>query len=154
WRKLPEGLKELADIGLGREQKEDMLDPPMGIVDGLMVRALEGIAQQIEELGESQGHEGILPDIEAMGPLFGENELPAPVAQGDELPVVAEVEEFLAGRFRRLPGEVGEEVVSVEVDLEGLVADLVAGEQLLLDIRLPGGGQKGRQPVFLGNDHI
>jgi hypothetical protein len=52
----------------------------MRIVDGLMVRALEWVAQQVEELREPQGHEGILPDIEAMSPLLGEDELPAPIA--------------------------------------------------------------------------
>ena len=77
-RILPESLEELPDIGLGRKEKEDMLDPPMRIVDGLMIRAFEGVAQQVEELRESERHEGILPDIEAMGALFGEDELPAP----------------------------------------------------------------------------
>ena len=50
-----------------------------------IVRALEGVAQQVEELRESQGHERILPDIEAMSPLLGEDELPAPVAREREL---------------------------------------------------------------------
>ena len=40
-------------------------------------------------------------------------------------------------------------VVAVEMDLVGLVANLVALEQLVLDVRVAGGGEEGRQPVVV-----
>ena len=58
------------------------------------------------------------------------------------------------GLFCGLPGQVGDEVVAVEMDLVGHVADLVALEQLLLHLRVAGHGQKGRQPVEVGDDLV
>ncbi len=61
-----------------------------------VVGALEGIGTQVEELWKAQCYERILPDIEAVCSLLGEDQLPLVVAQCHQRAVVVEVEEFLA----------------------------------------------------------
>ena len=70
------------------------------------------------------------------------------VAQGEQVAIVAEVEEFIAAAFCGFSGEVVQLVVAVEVDLEGLVPGFMAVEELFLDVGLAGRGEKRGQPVF------
>ncbi len=92
--------KELADVLLGRDQQEGVVHAPLPVVPA--VRGfLEGIGAEVEEPGEAQGHKRLLPDIEAVGALLGEDDLPLVVAQSHQRAVIVEVEEFVA-RVRRL----------------------------------------------------
>ena len=95
-RELLEGGQELPDVLLRRHEHEGALDAPASIVHAVMVRTLEGVRAQVEELREAQRHHRILPDLEAMGPLLHEDDLPLVVAEGHELAVVIEVEELVA----------------------------------------------------------
>ena len=52
-----------------------------------------------------------------------------------------------------LPGQVRHEVVAIEMDLVGHVADLVALEQLVLDLGVAGHRHECRQQVVMG-DHL
>ena len=74
--------------------------------------------------------------------LLHEDDLPVVVSQSPDVAVVGEVDEALARALFLLAGQIGKQVVTVDVDLEGLVADLVALLQLLHDIGLAGGGQR------------
>src|SRR6516225_3549074 len=58
--------------------------------------------------------------------LLHEHKLPIVVAQTGQLLVVVDVKERFTRAFRDLPGEVGHEIIAVEVDLVGHVADFVA----------------------------
>ena len=58
------------------------------------------------------------------------------------------------GLLLDLAGQVRQQVVAVDVHLEGLVADRVAGLQLLDDVRLAGGGEERRQPVVVLDDLV
>src|SRR3974377_2185289 len=58
--------------------------------------------------------------------LLHEHKLPIVVAQTGQLLVVVDVKERFTRAFRDLPGEVGYEIIAVEVDLVGHVADFVA----------------------------
>jgi hypothetical protein len=69
-----------------------------------LVRLLERIRTQVEELGEPQCHERLLPDVEAFGALLGKHELPLVVAQADDRAIVAEVEELVT-QIGSLAGE-------------------------------------------------
>jgi hypothetical protein len=70
-------------------------------------------------------------------------------ADAQHVTVVGEVDEALARAFIHLAGQIGQQVEGVEVDLELLVAGFVALLELLDDVRLPGGGQEGGQPVVV-----
>ena len=89
---------------LRRHQQEDVVDPPVRCSPCRMVGLLERIGAQVEELGQAQRHERLLPDIEAVGALLGEDDLPVVVAQRHQRAVVVEVEELVA-RVGRLAGE-------------------------------------------------
>jgi len=71
-----------------------------------------------------------------------------------EVGVVAEMEEFAARTFGDLAFEERLEVVAVQMVLEGLAARLVAGEQLLFQIRIASGRDERRHPVFGGHDAV
>src|SRR5262245_41234545 len=64
WRIVLEGREEFGDIGLGRHHQEGVIQQPVVIGVGGDVGALEGIAAQVEELGQPQCREGLRPDPE------------------------------------------------------------------------------------------
>jgi hypothetical protein len=61
----------LPDILLCRHQNEGVIDPPLTVTDAFVVGDLERVGAQIEQLGEAQRDEGILPDIQTGRALFG-----------------------------------------------------------------------------------
>ena len=75
-------------------------------------------------------------------------------AHRQQVAVVAPVEEALAGVLLHLALQEGQQVVAVDVDLEGLVAGLVALLELLDDVGLAGGSQQRRQHVGVGEDLV
>ena len=66
------------------------------------------------------------PHLHAFGPLLGENEFPAVVPHGHEVPVIAEVDEFLPGPLLGFTLQGGQKIVAVQMHLEILRAGLVA----------------------------
>ena len=86
----------MSDVLLRWHQDEGVIDPPPPVINALVVGRLERIGAQIEKLRETQWHEWILPHIQAMRALFGEDDLLLVVAQRYERAVVVEVKEFLA----------------------------------------------------------
>jgi len=137
-------LKRLFVLPLGVRRRQ-RFDPAEG-EDHLNVHRFFGPqAAVIVEDGDAfrQRHEGFHPDTEgARGLLFHEDQLPVPVAQGGQIAVVGEVEDFLAqagdvGRVLEVRGE----VITVEVDLVFTTECLgaVAVEEILLDVLLAGG---------------
>jgi hypothetical protein len=73
--------------------------------------------------------------------LLHEHNFPVFVTRSDEVAIVIEVEEFSPWTLRNLAREVRQLVVSILVNLESLVACLIALEQLLFDIRDANGRQ-------------
>ena len=69
------------------------------------------------------------------GALLHQDDLPVLHPDGQNVAVVADVEEELPRALLHLPGQVGQHVDAVDVDLVGLVADLVAFEELGRDVR-------------------
>ena len=117
-----------------------------------MVGGLKGVGSQVEKLWQTQCHKWILPDIQAMCSLFGEDELPPIVAQCHHRSVVAEVKKLVA-RAGTLAGKVVHLVVAIEMDLEGFVANLMTLLELLHDVRFSHSGHQRRDHVFVRN-HI
>jgi hypothetical protein len=99
-----EGTEEVADVLLRGDENEHVLDAPALVIHAFMVRGLERIAAQVEQLRQPQRDERLLPDVEAVPPLLGEHDLPLVVAEADERAVVIEVEELVA-LARGFPGE-------------------------------------------------
>ena len=96
----------------------------------------------------------LAPDVESLAALLGEHDLVLLDAQRHQVAVVAPVDEALARRLLLLAREERHEVVAVEVDLEGLAADLVALLHLLDEVGLAGGGREGRDEVLQRADVV
>ena len=79
--------------------------------------------------------------------------LPVAVAQRRDAAVVRPVDELLARPFA-LALERGQQVVAVEVDLVGHVADLPSLQQFFLDAGVAGGGEQGREHVLVRTDVV
>src|SRR5688572_28122187 len=75
------------------------------------------------------------------------------VPQRHQRAVVVPVEKFLA-RVWPLPGKPVHDVVAVQMDLEGLLADLHTLEQLLFDIRHTRCRQERGQHVFVREEVV
>src|SRR4030095_12526759 len=71
-----------------------------------------------------------------------------------DVAVVREVDEAGARTLGFLARQVRHQVVAVEVDLVGRVADLVALLELFLDVGLTGRGEDGRKPVQVADNFV
>ena len=83
-----------------------------------------------------------------------EAEFPVLVSQGREVAIVGEVEEFLARSLGDVAFQERHEVVTVEMGLEGFVADLQTAQKLCRDVGIAGGGQEGRQEILARGDVV
>src|SRR4030095_4331823 len=137
-RELLEARDPPGDEDLGRHEPENASNQPVVVVDGVVIGALEGIAAEVEDLRHAQIDHRLRPDVEAFRALLLEDSLPVLVAERHEVAVIAPVEHLLARRLPDLTLEEREQVVAIEVDLEGLVTHLVPPEQLLLHVRHAG----------------
>ncbi len=77
-----------------------------------------------------------MPDLQTVGVLLQEGDLPVVVAQRGDVAVVGPIEEFLARPFA-FALEGGHQIVAVEVDLEGRVADLLPFSKSSLTVVSP-----------------
>src|SRR5215471_15510110 len=135
WRELLERLEELADDVLGGNTDEGVVEPPVVVGVRRDVRPFVRVGAQIEELRKPQCRKRLTPDSQrSRGALFLEHELPVVVTQADQFGIIVEVVELLARTLLCLAGEERQQVVAVEMHLEGRVADLHAFEQLPLHV--------------------
>src|SRR5438270_8682516 len=102
-------LHTVEEIGVG--------DHPVPIGIRVFVRTLEGIAAQIEHFRRPQLHERLEPTRELSGSLFHEHHFPVAHANCQDVAVVADIEEKLPGAFLRFAGQVGKQVVAINMDL-------------------------------------
>src|SRR5262245_58656037 len=143
-----EALQKLCHSALGGNQNEDVVENPIPVSVGGDVRHFIRIRTQVENLRHAQRHKRLGPDLHrSLGALFHEHDLEVVETHGDQVAVVVEVEELLARAGFLFAQEQRRHVVTVEVDLEVLLADLVAFQEFPLDVWLTGGVQEGRQPV-------
>jgi hypothetical protein len=137
--------RRLHQVNLG-----DVIDQPIKVE----LRALEWIAAQIEDQRQPQFHQRLCPLHQPLRALNRQVELIVADPDRHELPVVAEVHDLVSRALLHRPGQIRNKVVAVEMDLEGLLSDGAAIEQLLLHVRIAGGGQQGREQVDVGADAI
>jgi hypothetical protein len=96
-RELLEGAQESANELLRGNKNERVLDTPAPVVHAFMVRRLEGIGSNVEQLWQPQRDERLLPNLHAFAALFRENDLPLVIAKADERAIIVEVEELARG---------------------------------------------------------
>ena len=153
-RELGEGLDLLRGQRRRRIDGKDVIEHPLPIGVRVLIRPLEWVAPQVKELGQAHLDKGLRPELHRLGPLLVVDQLPVADPERHDLAVVVGVVEPVARAFVGLAGQVGQQVVAVDVDVEGLVAGLVALEQFLLDVRVAGCGQQRGQPLLVGDDAV
>src|SRR5215472_278078 len=154
-RELLEGLEVLGHDGLGRHQEEGAIGHPLVIEESCVeVGAFERIAAHVEDLWHPQADKRFLPDTQTLGTLLQKMNLPLIDAQRHQVAVVAPVHEPPARIRFHFPFQERQQVVTVEVYLEGLLARLVSLLGFFHDVRLPGGGHPGRKHVAMGAEIV
>ena len=152
-REFAEALQPLPDVGARRREHEHVLGEPLVVAMPSYSARSKGSHAQIAEQGGAQLFEGLYPDVQSVGVLPQEGDLPLVVAQGCNAAVVGPVDELLARPFA-LTLERRKQVVAVEVDLVGHVADLLALQQVFLDRGVAGSGEQGREHVLVRTDVV
>src|SRR5262249_8690565 len=79
---------------------------------------------------------------------------PIVVANGVQVSGLVKIENLMTGTLLFLALEEGQEIVSVEVLLEGLIANFVAVGHLLHHVWIAGSRQQRRHPVLMGDDVV
>src|SRR5580693_190542 len=154
-RELSQALEPLLNQRSGWQQHEKAIRTPFAIEHlGGDIRVLEGIAPEAEKLRQPQRHERLLPRQNSFPALLHEMDLPVAVAERHQVAFVTPVEDSRARILLYLARQEGNEVVPVEMDLEGLGASLVAFLNFLDDIRLARRCQQRWQHVLVREDVI
>src|SRR6185503_12849753 len=134
WKFL-ECLEQRSNSRLRRDESEHSIGEPLRIKDGrVLVGSLEWVAPQVEELGHAQRDERFHPDAKTMRALLQEMNLPLLVAQGHQIAIVTPIEEHFPWVLLRLTFQERQQIKTVDVDLEGLVARLMSLLELLNDV--------------------
>ena len=114
-----------------------------------------GSVRRLKSLGTRSAVNGSAQiRIVPCAPLLHEHHLPVVEAQRDQIAVVVEVDEALARALLVLAGQVRQQIVAVDVDLERLARRLVALLELLDDVGLARHRQECRQPVVMLDDLV
>src|SRR5262249_22272681 len=79
---------------------------------------------------------------------------PIVVANGVQVSSLVKIENLMTGTLLFLALEEGQEIVSVEVLLEGLIANFVPVGHLLYHVWIAGSRQQRRHPVLMGDDVV
>src|SRR5260370_7536439 len=124
-REFAEALQRLRDITTGRREHEHALGHPVRPVHTLFLGAFEGVHAQVFDQRCTQFLEGVAPDVKSSGGLFQEGDLPIVVAQRCDAAIVGPVKELVPWP-RTLALEKGEQIVAIEVHLEGRGAYFLA----------------------------
>ena len=148
------GHEELGGEPLDGDDDEWAVEEPVVVGIGVVLRFLEGIAAEIEEEGDAEFGEWFAPDAEGFAAVFEEDDFPVLVAGGDDLAVVVDVPELVAGGFVGFAGEVVELVIAVDVVAVFAAVEFSAGAELVGDGGVTGDGGEGGEPIFVGDDAV
>src|SRR5262249_46093313 len=135
--------------------KIDAVDDPIPIGVGRDICSLKRVRAQIVYFGNAEFRERVAPDQQRSRlTLLLEHELPALEPQRNQITVVIEVDEFLPRAVGLLPGQVGELIIAIEMDLEGSPRGGIAGEELVLDAGITCSRKQRREPVETAEDLV
>ncbi len=122
-----ESFQELPDQKLRRIGQVDAVNQPIPVGVRGNVRSFEWVSTQVEHLGYAQEDKRFCPDQDcALDTLLGKDKLPIVIAQPHQIAIIGEVDDALARSLFHLAGEVRQEILPVNMHLEGLVASLVS----------------------------
>src|SRR5262245_39848926 len=130
WREFHEGLDLLGHKPLHFVDDVGMGDQPIPICVRVMVRALERIPPEIEDLRRSKFYERLEPALQLRGSLLQKHDLPLAHRRTHDVDTVADVEEEISGTLLCRAGEIGQQVVTVDMHLVGPVPYLMTLEEL------------------------
>ena len=94
-----------------------MIKAPFRVAHADLIGLLERVGTQVEDFRHAQEYKRLLPYVEAMRPLLGEDYLVIVVTNIQQIAGVGEVEKLLSRWVFSLSLDVGQEVVAVEVNL-------------------------------------
>ena len=146
-----EALDKHADDRLGGDEQPELVGGPAAVHPGFEGKPLERVLTQVDH----DWHVGL--DHRAVGDVpLNDFEADLPVVDADrvEVGIVVEVEDLAARRLFHLALEERQEVVAVEVVLEGLAAGRVSLKELLLHIRNARGREERGHPILVGHDLV
>ena len=98
----------------------NVINHPIKVSVGVEIGALERVAAQVEDQREPQLHQRLRPGHHTDRALHGQVELIVADPDRHDFAVVAEVHDGVSRALLRRAGHVGNHVVAVEMDLEGL----------------------------------
>ena len=150
---LLEGLQELSDITLRWDQHVGAIEEPAIISIGCHHSSLIGIAPQVYQQRDAQRYEGLTPRLEGcLGTLLHEEKFPIPIAQCGQVAVIRKIEDLFTGTLLGLPGQIGQEVVTIEMNLIVALDRILTGQELFLDllITFPAPPQAELPPTRMG----
>jgi len=133
WREFQKCLDLLGHKPLHFVDNVGMGDQPIPVCVRVMVRALEWISAQIKDLRRSKFYKRLEPAHQLLGPLLQKHDFPVAHPDAQNVAIVADVEEELSGTLFRLAGEIGQQVVTIDMHLIGPVARLITLKKLRRD---------------------
>src|SRR5262245_59092854 len=148
-RELDEALAELRNLMLDEDEAPEFVLEPLSLLQGLPhTRSLQRFQAEVGQDRPVHLDRAAKPALR----LINEAVLVVADAHRSESRL-GEVEDFIARRRPKACDEV-KLVVAIEVNLVGLVAELLALLQFINDVRIAGDGREGREPVESGNQSV
>src|SRR5262245_11232711 len=130
WREFHKGLDLLGHKPLHFVDDVGMGDQPIPVCVRVMVRALERIPPQVEDLRRSKFYKRLEPALQLLGSLLQKHDLPVAHPDAQDVAIIADVEEEISGAAFCLAGEIGQQVETVDMHLVGPVSHLMTLEEL------------------------
>src|SRR5262249_41756022 len=115
---------------------------------------LERVAAEVHYVWYPKLHERLGPLSHRVGALYRQMKLVVANPDRHDIAVVAHVHDRVSRALLRLTGQVGNHVVTVEMDVIRLAADRATVEELLGNVRIAGGSQQGRKHVDVRDDAV
>ena len=141
WWNIPETLQPFAHIGAGGCERKHVVHPPFVVAYAFMLRAFKWVHAQVRQHRCTLHLEWLAPDINSFGVLLQERDLPVVVAQRRDLTVVGPVEKFVA-RPLGFSLQRRQQVLAVQMDFVGHVADRTAFQQILFHVWIARSGEQ------------
>jgi len=154
WRELDVVLDLLGHERLHLVKEVGMRDHPIPVSVRVFIRPLKRVAAQVEYLWGPELDERLEPAHQLLRPLLHQHQFPIANSDREDIAVVADIENKLPRALLRLAGQIGQQIVPVDMYLEGLVAYRMPVEKLFRDFRLASRSEQRWQPILVRGDVV